>query len=410
MKRIILVLILSFLGVGMINAQSPDMFNYQAVARDDQGNVLSNQDVGIKISILQGSATGTVVYAEEHSKTTNAQGLVNLMIGNGSVLSGTFSNIDWSSGPYFVKVELDETGGTNYSVMGTSQLLSVPYAKYAESSANTFSGNYQDLTNKPDLSDTASYDDYWMNQGDTVYTMDNKIGIGTDSIEGSFTIQGSGHLGDFTLRDNQAFMDIDAQKNRESGLLFSEGGDEKAAMFFKGDDETLVIQQGLTFNYSLVVDSTNQIGVNTPTPQEQLDVNGAIRVQDTTKNPKPKRIYGNSMPLAYGLVGFDGDLFGSYGIDSVNETSTGEYTVWIKNSYDDYPTVSINAFSSTDPVISRHYTTRGGRSIEVYMDDLNGNPVSNAFSIVVYGLPQSSKKKKSAPKMNTNSGIDGPKD
>src|SRR6056297_3613551 len=123
MKRLLLLFLVSFLGVGIIDAQSPDMFNYQAVARDDQGNVLSNQDVGIKISILQGSASGAVVYEEEHSKTTNAQGLVNLMIGDGSVLTGTFSNIEWSSGPYFIKVEMDETGGTSYSTMGTSQLL-----------------------------------------------------------------------------------------------------------------------------------------------------------------------------------------------------------------------------------------------------------------------------------------------
>jgi len=149
MRRLLLLFLLSFLGVGIIDAQSPDMFNYQAVARDDQGNVLSNQDVGIKISILQGSASGTVVYEEEHSKTTNAQGLVSLKIGDGSVMSGTFSNIDWSSGPYFIEVEMDETGGTNYTTMGTTQLVSVPYAKYAESSAGTFSGNYGDLANKP---------------------------------------------------------------------------------------------------------------------------------------------------------------------------------------------------------------------------------------------------------------------
>jgi hypothetical protein len=396
MKRIVLAFLISFFGVGIINAQSPDMFSYQAVARDDQGNVLSNQDVGIKISILQGSATGTVVYEEEHSKTTNAQGLVNLMIGNGSVLSGTFSNINWSSGPYFVKVELDETGGTSYSTMGTSQLLSVPYAKYAESSANTFSGDYQDLANKPDLSDTASYDDYWMNQGDTVYTM-NKIGIGTDSTQGNLTVQGTSTIPadeEITIRDVYPVLDLDNSGSGVSGVTFSTKGKKKGGFYYYSG------------YYFLTFNKTTQFAIDTT---GQVYVNRAISVDSTTKNPKPKRVYGNSMPLAYGVVGVQGNLFGSYGIDSVKETSTGEYTVWIKNSYDDYPTVSINAFSSADPVISRHYATSGGRSIEVYMDDLNGNPVNSAFSIVVYGLPQVSKKK-SAPKMNRNSGIGAPKD
>ena len=153
MKQLLLLVLVIVLTTGITSAQSPDMFNYQAVARDDQGNVLSNQDVGIKISILQGSASGTVVYEEEHTKMTNDQGLVNLMIGNGSVLSGTFSNINWGNDSYFLQVGLDETGGTSYSTMGTTQLLSVPYAKYADSTGSAFSGNYGDLNNIPDFTD-----------------------------------------------------------------------------------------------------------------------------------------------------------------------------------------------------------------------------------------------------------------
>ena len=113
-------------------AQSPESFNYQAVVRDGGGAVLANQTVGVRITLHQTTATGTIAYRETFSPTTNAFGLINLAIGTGTVVSGVFANIDWSAGPYFVEVAIDPAGGTSYVAMGTSQLLSVPYALYAK--------------------------------------------------------------------------------------------------------------------------------------------------------------------------------------------------------------------------------------------------------------------------------------
>jgi hypothetical protein len=93
-----------------------------------------NTSVGIKISILQGSASGTAAYVETQTTTTNANGLATLAIGGGTPVTGTFAGINWASGNYFIKTETDPTGGTNYTISGTSQLLSVPYALYAGSS------------------------------------------------------------------------------------------------------------------------------------------------------------------------------------------------------------------------------------------------------------------------------------
>jgi hypothetical protein len=410
MKRIILAFIVSLLGVGIINAQSPDMFNYQAVARDDQGNVLSNQDVGIKISILQGSANGTVVYEEEHSKTTNDQGLVNLMIGNGSVLSGTFSNIDWSSGPYFIEVGLDETGGTSYSTMGTSQLLSVPYAKYAESSANTFSGDYQDLTNKPDLSDTASYDDYWMNQGDTVYTMDNKIGIGTDSLSGNLTIQGDRQGIDFSIRDNYSFLQLNASQGN-AGVWLSYNNNVKGNFWYNQGNDNVTISRTEFIDNDFVIDANRNIGINESSPAEQLDVNGAVRVQDTTANPEPRTVYANSTPIAYGDISENGNIYsGSYGIASVNRVATGEYDITLRNGFSEYATVSITTWDSGSPEIATYQGYSNTDQITVHIWDMTSSRTDSRFSIVVYGLPEGAKKKKkkSAPKMKSNSGIGGP--
>jgi hypothetical protein len=90
----------------------------------------------MQLSILQGSVAGTAVYVETQTPTTNINGLVSLEIGSGTVVSGTFNTIDWSAGPYFIKTETDPTGGTTYTITGTSQLMSVPYALYAKTSGN----------------------------------------------------------------------------------------------------------------------------------------------------------------------------------------------------------------------------------------------------------------------------------
>ncbi|MFC2129273.1 tail fiber domain-containing protein [Bacteroidota bacterium] len=109
-------------------AQVPEMFNYQAVVRNDQGEVLANQNVQFQLSILAGSTDGPAVYSESHMKTTNALGIVDLVIGMGTGPDGSLGAIDWGSDTHFLKVELDPTGGTSFNDMGTTQLISVPYA------------------------------------------------------------------------------------------------------------------------------------------------------------------------------------------------------------------------------------------------------------------------------------------
>lgn len=131
MKKIIFTVAAAMICNLAIFAQSPNKINYQAVARDASGNTLPNTAVSFRLSILQGSASGTSVYSETHNLSTNAYGLANLAIGGGTVLAGTVNGINWAAGPYFVKVELDATGGSSYALMGTSELLSVPYALYA---------------------------------------------------------------------------------------------------------------------------------------------------------------------------------------------------------------------------------------------------------------------------------------
>lgn len=116
-------------------SQSPEGFKYQAVVRGAEGLVLNNQEVGIRLTIQQSSIGGTAVYTETFMQTTNTYGLVNLEVGSGTS-TDDFAKIDWANGPFFIETAIDVEGGTNYVIMGTSQLMSVPYALYAKTSGN----------------------------------------------------------------------------------------------------------------------------------------------------------------------------------------------------------------------------------------------------------------------------------
>ena len=127
MKTLILTL-LTLLTTATVMAQAPQRISYQSIIRDANKVVVASSPVGIKISLLQGTATGPAVYVETHASTTNSNGLVSLEIGAGTALSGTFAGIDWSNGSYLIQTETDPTGGTNYSIPGIAALNSVPYA------------------------------------------------------------------------------------------------------------------------------------------------------------------------------------------------------------------------------------------------------------------------------------------
>ncbi|MEZ7941826.1 MAG: hypothetical protein QMB87_10715, partial [Flavobacteriales bacterium] len=135
MKRVFALAAALLLAV-MLWAQSPEKMSYQSVVRDASNALVASQTVGMQLSILQGTASGTAVYVETQTPTTNLNGLVSLQIGSGALVSGDFTSINWSSGLYFVKTEIDLLGGNTYTITGTSQLMSVPYALYAKTSGN----------------------------------------------------------------------------------------------------------------------------------------------------------------------------------------------------------------------------------------------------------------------------------
>jgi hypothetical protein len=141
MKRILQTLIL-ILASGMAMAQAPNAFNYSAVARNANNQPIANTNIGLQISILKTSLVGNTVYSENHFVNTDEFGVFNLSVGNGAIQSGAFVNIDWGSDNYYLKVGFDANGGTNFLTMGTTQLLSVPYALHAKTAGSVMGGGF----------------------------------------------------------------------------------------------------------------------------------------------------------------------------------------------------------------------------------------------------------------------------
>lgn len=165
MKKIITICA-AILMTATVFAQSPNKMSYQAIIRNSSNALVTSSTVGMRISILQTTPSGTAVYVETQTPTTNANGLVSIEIGGGTVVSGNFANINWANGPYFVKTETDPLGGSAYSITGSSQLLSVPYALHAKT---------VEIDNTQDGDTT-----YWKVNNNNLYYNQGFVGIGTN--------------------------------------------------------------------------------------------------------------------------------------------------------------------------------------------------------------------------------------
>lgn len=140
MKLFTFLLVFCTYALQLLGQAPPETFNYSGAARDGSGNPLSEETIGVEFSILESSASGTVVYREQHTILTDISGVFNLGIGLGSVQEGVFNTISWGENSYFLKVGIDPAGGTSYTTTGVTQLLSVPYALYAKKAGGVSGG------------------------------------------------------------------------------------------------------------------------------------------------------------------------------------------------------------------------------------------------------------------------------
>ena len=231
MKKIF-TLILFVLVSLVVFSQSPEGFSYQAIVRDTENNLITNQTIGIQLNILQYSESGSSVYTETQTPATNSNGLFSIEIGTGTS-SDDMSTIDWSDGPYYIKTEIDIEGGVNYTITGISQLLSVPYALHAKT-AESYNEIDGDITNELQVI-SISNDTIYLTDGGFVKipdrrllfdTLASSIFIDTSSVDISkydFVI-GSTHLNDLGKieHDNKLFFDKSKGAFRAGGVEGSE--------------------------------------------------------------------------------------------------------------------------------------------------------------------------------------------
>jgi trimeric autotransporter adhesin len=249
-------------------SQAPQMISYQAVIRNSNNQLVTSHLIGIKISILRGSSSGTVIYAETQKPTTNVNGLISIQVGAGTLVKGTFGAIDWSNGPYFLKTEVDPAGGTSYSITGTSQLISVPYAQYAAKAGNSFSGNYNDLTNKP-----------------TLYK--STVHNGTDRSSGNFQAwtdgKGSGLKAVYSFYPTFQITEDNGPRRAADIVGGFDGGawGTEFLAFNVGSNHTANDNDSVTKERMRITDAGN-VGIGITNPQAKLDVAGDINVNNHT--------------------------------------------------------------------------------------------------------------------------------
>lgn len=278
MKRILTGFFSLFLAL-ILSAQAPQAFKYQTVVRDAANAIMKNTDVYFRISILRGSSSGTEVYKETFSLRTNEFGLASFNIGQGSVVSGSFTTIDWSGYSYWVKVELDPdaAGSAPYENVGTSQLLSVPYALHAKSAETA--GNA-----------------YWQKNVNDISYSSGKVGIGLSNPHYRLDVEGSNQYGVSSIKEtslphtgvHESILHIQNNSNIASSqanisLAAGNPGHGRAIISATHDISAGLYNGNLTFKTrsgttsytnALTIRSSGNIGINEVNPSEKLHVNG----------------------------------------------------------------------------------------------------------------------------------------
>ena len=270
------------------SAQAPQKMSYQAVIRNASNTLVANTNVSMKISILQGSATGTVTYMETQNTTTNVNGLATIQIGAGTAVTGVFADIPWSNGLFFIKTETDPTGGTSYTITGTSQLMSVPYALYAEKSGNAswgLDGNFGTTTTN--FIGTRNNNDVVFKRNDVLA---GRIGIDNISFGNSASLNN-------TTGYNNAAFGLFALPSNTIGINNTAIGSYSLYSNTSGSNNTALGLSALydtTGSYNIGIGS--QVSVPQPLLNHQMSIGNVIYGADMTSAANGKIGIGVSVP------------------------------------------------------------------------------------------------------------------
>ncbi len=426
MKKIITLFVILLTGVGIF-AQAPQKLSYQCVVRNTAGTLIVNHAVGIRATVLQGSATGTVVYQETFNSLTNGNGLVTIEIGNGTPVSGNFSSINWASGSYYLRTETDPTGGTSYTISGTSQLISVPYALHAKNAAsynetdpvfgaapakNITSGNitnwntsygwgnhaglyrpagwvpaWSDVTGKPVFATVAtsgSYNDLinkptilnsqWTTQGSNIHYSSGNVGIGTNNPIGALEISCNSvdtypHLllseADAYARVSFRTMLTPSKHWVIAGLTSTSDGDSQLHINYNNGTSGKNI-------FSVFGDSRisidGNVGIGTTVPSAKLEVAGQLKI--TGGNPGDGKVLTSN---ASGLASWQTPYSGPWQLNGSNIYYTNGNVAIGMN----FPRYQLTIYNDNNPHIGFYNSTSGTTGTDGFTisTESSGSPV-----------------------------------
>jgi len=408
MKKSFNLLVFILIGMG-IYAQAPQKLSYQCVVRNTTGTLVVNHAVGIRATVLQGSSTGTVVYQETFNSLTNGNGLVTIEIGNGTPVTGNFSSINWASGTYWLRTETDPAGGTSYTISGTSQLISVPYALHAKNAASysetdpvfgvspaksitagnidnwtiahgwgnhaglyrpagwvpawsdvtgkpvfatvATSGSYNDLINKPTILNSQ-----WTSQGSNIHYSSGNVGIGTNNPIGALEISCNSvdtypHLllseADAYARVSFRTMLTPSKHWVIAGLTSTSDGDSQLHINYNNGTSGKNI-------FSVFGDSRisidGNVGIGTTVPSAKLEVAGQLKI--TGGNPGDGKVLTSN---ASGLASWQTPYSGPWQLNGNNIYYTNGRVAIGTN----FPRYELTIYQDNDPHIGFYNSTSG---------------------------------------------------
>ena len=274
MKKLFIIVSALFFTVS-VWAQSPEKISYQAVIRNSDNTLVANTNIGVQISILQNSANGTPVYAETHTPNTNANGLVSIEIGTGTIVSGNFSTIDWATGIYFIQTETDITGGANYTITGTSQLLSVPYALHSKNTDSWRAEPNSTYTEKRIAHIRPS-------RSDAILMLEADLDNSNEELNPRIEFVHDGGYPVSAIGQNLLENGI------ENGMYISNNTSARGGIFFVTGENPTGFEgwQGLDdSNIRMTITTSGKIGINTASPERSLHVNDVLRLEPRSTPP-----------------------------------------------------------------------------------------------------------------------------
>ncbi len=340
-------------------AQSPQAFNYQGIARDVSGSPLANKDISLRLSILQG-ALRSLVYQETHNVTTSKLGIFTTEVGHGTSPLGLLEDIQWGIDDHYVQIELDPDGGTNYSLLGESQLLSVPYALFA--------GN------------AASGEDFWQSNDRGIHYNDGNVGIGTDRPNARLTIRGND-----PIENDRMYLDLNNESTSNRSLVWVNlsAGEQNSATALQHFSETYDFDGDKYSDFGILASSGRGIILRADDPGGVIKFFAGGSIQSSPERMRINEVgnlgIGTSDPShKLSIEGTDPTGNNRNYLNLNNQSTSNRSLVWVNlTAGEENSATSLQHFSETYDFDGDKYTDFGilassGRGIILRADDPNG--------------------------------------